>query len=85
VEPVDDKKLITDAISTAWSPASIRTPSISNKKAYKEFKEGTAGKFVGVGVEITARRWLSQSRTRRSKARPPSVLASRPMASITKV
>jgi carboxyl-terminal processing protease len=52
VEAVDEKKLITDAISGMVSnldPHSV----YFDKKAFKEFKEGTAGKFVGVGIEIT--------------------------------
>ncbi|MEI7514926.1 MAG: S41 family peptidase [Betaproteobacteria bacterium] len=52
VEAVDEKKLITDAISgmvSSLDPHSV----YFDKKAYKEFKEGTAGKFVGVGIEIT--------------------------------
>ena len=52
VEPVDEKKLITDAISgmvTALDPHS----AFYDKKAWKEFREGTSGSFVGVGIEIT--------------------------------
>jgi len=52
VEAVDEKKLITDAISgmvSSLDPHSV----YFDKKAFKEFKEGTAGKFVGVGIEIT--------------------------------
>ena len=52
VEPVDEKKLITDAISgmvSSLDPHSV----YFDKKAFKEFREGTAGKFVGVGIEIT--------------------------------
>ncbi|NBW24216.1 MAG: S41 family peptidase [Betaproteobacteria bacterium] len=52
VEPVDDKKLITDAISGMVSSLDPHSQYF-DKKAYKEFKEGTAGKFVGVGIEIT--------------------------------
>jgi C-terminal processing protease CtpA/Prc len=39
--------------SRAWSPAWIRIPSISTKSRFKEFREGTSGRFVGVGIEIT--------------------------------
>lgn len=52
VEPVDEKKLITDAI--AGMVASLDPHSqYFDKKSYKEFREGTSGKFVGVGIEIT--------------------------------
>jgi carboxyl-terminal processing protease len=52
VEPVDEKKLITDAISGmvgSLDPHSV----YFDKKSYKEFREGTSGRFVGVGIEIT--------------------------------
>jgi carboxyl-terminal processing protease len=49
---VDEKKLITDAI--AGMVSSLDPHSVYyDKKAYKEFREDTAGKFVGVGIEIT--------------------------------
>ena len=51
VEPVDEKKLITDAISgmvSSLDPHSV----YFDKKSYKEFREGTSGRFVGVGIEI---------------------------------
>src|SRR5690606_10531784 len=52
VEPVDEKKLITDAI--AGMVASLDPHSqYFDKKSYKEFREGTSGRFVGVGIEIT--------------------------------
>jgi len=52
VEPVDEKKLITDAIS--GMVASLDPHSVYfDKKSYKEFREGTAGRFVGVGIEIS--------------------------------
>src|SRR5665647_2864973 len=52
VEPVDDKKLITDAI--AGMVAGLDPHSIYlDKKALKDFNEGTTGKFVGVGIEIS--------------------------------
>nr|WP_315493584.1 S41 family peptidase [uncultured Rhodoferax sp.] len=52
VEPVDEKKLITDAI--AGMVASLDPHSqYFDKKSFKEFREGTSGKFVGVGIEIT--------------------------------
>ena len=52
VEPVDDKKLITDAISGMVASLDPHSQYF-DKKSYKEFREGTSGKFVGVGIEIT--------------------------------
>ncbi len=52
VEPVDEKKLITDAISgmvSSLDPHSV----YFDKKSFKEFREGTSGRFVGIGIEIT--------------------------------
>lgn len=52
VEPVDEKKLISDAI--AGMVASLDPHSqYFDKKAFKEFREGTSGRFVGVGIEIS--------------------------------
>jgi carboxyl-terminal processing protease len=51
VEPVDEKKLISDAIGgmvTGLDPHS----QYFDKTTFKEFREGTSGKFVGVGIEI---------------------------------
>jgi carboxyl-terminal processing protease len=52
VEPVDDKKLLTDAISGMVSGLDPHSQYF-DKKSYKEFREGTSGRFVGVGIEIT--------------------------------
>ena len=52
VEPVDEKKLITEAISGMVSSLDPHSQYF-DKKSFKEFKEGTSGKFVGVGIEIT--------------------------------
>jgi carboxyl-terminal processing protease len=52
VEPVDEKKMITDAISGMVSSLDPHSQYF-DKKSFKEFKEGTAGRFVGVGIEIT--------------------------------
>ena len=52
VEPVDEKKLITDAISGMVSSLDPHS-AYFDKKSYKEFREGTSGRFVGVGIEIT--------------------------------
>ena len=52
VEPVDDKKLITDAISGMVAGLDPHSQYF-DKKSFKEFREGTSGRFVGVGIEIT--------------------------------
>jgi carboxyl-terminal processing protease len=52
VEPVDEKKLITDAISGMVSALDPHS-AYFDKKAFKEFTESTSGKFVGVGIEIS--------------------------------
>jgi carboxyl-terminal processing protease len=51
VVPVDEKKLISDAITgmvSGLDPHSV----YFDKKSLKEFREGISGKFVGVGIEI---------------------------------
>lgn len=51
VEPADDKKLLTEAIS--GMVASLDPHSVYlDKKAFKELREGTQGKFVGLGIEV---------------------------------
>ncbi len=53
VEPVADNKLLTDAISgmvAALDPHS----AYLDPRAFKELREGTEGKFVGIGIEIAA-------------------------------
>jgi carboxyl-terminal processing protease len=51
VEPVDDKKLLSDAIS--GMVASLDPHSIYlDKKAFREMQETMAGKFVGLGIEV---------------------------------
>ena len=52
VEPVDEKKLITDAIAGMVSGLDPHSVYL-DKKALKDFNEGTSGRFVGVGIEIT--------------------------------
>ncbi|XAH22823.1 S41 family peptidase [Xylophilus sp. GW821-FHT01B05] len=52
VEPVDDKKLITDAISGMVASLDPHSQYF-DKKSFKEFREGTTGRFVGVGIEIS--------------------------------
>jgi carboxyl-terminal processing protease len=51
VVPVDEKKLITDAIGGMVSGLDPHSQYI-DKKSLKEFTEGITGKFVGVGIEI---------------------------------
>ncbi|GAB4212797.1 MAG: S41 family peptidase [Rhodoferax sp.] len=51
VEPVDEKKLITDAIAGMVSGLDPHSVYL-DKKSLKEFNEGTTGRFVGVGIEI---------------------------------
>jgi carboxyl-terminal processing protease len=51
VEPVDEKKLINDAIAgmvSGLDPHSV----FFDKKSFKEFRENTGGKFVGIGIEM---------------------------------
>ena len=52
VEPTDDKKLISNAISGMVSGLDPHS-QYYDKKAFKEFKEETTGKFVGLGIEIS--------------------------------
>lgn len=52
VEPVDEKKLITDAISGMVASLDPHSQYF-DKKSFREFREGTTGRFVGVGIEIT--------------------------------
>jgi len=51
VEPVDEKKLITDAISGMVAGLDPHSQYF-DRKSFKEFREGTSGKFVGIGIEI---------------------------------
>lgn len=51
VEPVDEKKLINDAIAGMVSGLDPHS-QFFDKKSFKEFREGTTGRFVGVGIEI---------------------------------
>ncbi len=52
VEPVDERKLISDAISGMVASLDPHSQYF-DKKTYKEFREGTSGRFVGVGIEIS--------------------------------
>ena len=51
VEPIDEKKLITDAIGGMVSGLDPHSQYF-DKKSFKEFREGTTGKFVGIGIEM---------------------------------
>jgi carboxyl-terminal processing protease len=51
VEPVDEKKLISDAIAGMVSGLDPHSQYF-DKKSFKEFRENTGGKFVGIGIEM---------------------------------
>jgi carboxyl-terminal processing protease len=51
VEPVDEKKLISDAIAGMVAGLDPHSQYF-DKKNFKEFREGTSGKFVGIGIEM---------------------------------
>ncbi|MES2297099.1 MAG: S41 family peptidase [Pseudomonadota bacterium] len=51
VEPVEDKKLLTEAIS--GMVASLDPHSVYlDQKAYREMNESMQGRFVGIGIEV---------------------------------
>ncbi len=52
VEPVDEKKLISEAITGMVASLDPHSQYF-DKKSFKEFREGTSGRFVGVGIEIS--------------------------------
>jgi carboxyl-terminal processing protease len=52
VEPIDEKKLISDAISGMVSGLDPHSQYF-DKKSFKEFRESTGGKFVGIGIEMS--------------------------------
>ena len=52
VEPVEGKKLISDAISGMVASLDPHSQYF-DKESFSEFREGTSGRFVGVGIEIT--------------------------------
>lgn len=52
VEEVDEKKLITDAIAGMVESLDPHSQYYTPEE-YEEFKEGTSGEFVGIGIEIT--------------------------------
>jgi carboxyl-terminal processing protease len=51
VEAVEDKKLLTEAISGMVASLDPHSAFL-DKKAFKELREGTQGKFVGLGIEV---------------------------------
>ncbi len=51
VEPVDEKKLISDAISGMVAGLDPHSQFL-DKKTFKEFRENTGGKFIGIGIEM---------------------------------
>src|SRR6266571_3835309 len=51
VEPVEDKKLLTEAITGMVASLDPHSAYL-DKKAYAELREGSQGKFVGLGIEI---------------------------------
>ena len=52
VEPVSDKKLLEDAVRGMLSGLDPHS-SFLNAEEYQELKEGTAGQFGGLGIEVT--------------------------------
>jgi len=51
VEPVDEKKLIGDAIGGMVSGLDPHSQYF-DKKTFKEFREATTGRFIGIGIEM---------------------------------
>jgi carboxyl-terminal processing protease len=51
VEPVDEKKLIEDAIAGMVAGLDPHSQYF-DKKSYKEFREATGGRFIGIGIEM---------------------------------
>jgi len=51
VETVDEKKLISDAIGGMVAGLDPHSQYF-DKKSFKEFRESTGGKFVGIGIEM---------------------------------
>ncbi len=52
VDPVDDRELINNAISGMVSSLDPHS-QFFDSQSFREFRDGTAGRFVGVGIEIT--------------------------------
>jgi carboxyl-terminal processing protease len=53
VVPVEDKKLLSEAIGGMVSSLDPHSVYL-DQKAYREMRESVAGKFVGVGIEVAA-------------------------------
>ena len=51
VEPVDDKKLLTDAISGMVASLDPHSAYL-DKRAFREMRESMQGRFVGLGIEV---------------------------------
>ncbi|MEF9930498.1 MAG: peptidase S41, partial [Massilia sp.] len=51
VEKVEDKKLLTEAISGMVSSLDPHSVYL-DKNAFKEMRESVQGKFVGIGIEV---------------------------------
>jgi len=51
VEPVDEKKLISDAIAGMVAGLDPHSQYF-DKKSFREFRESTGGKFIGIGIEM---------------------------------
>ena len=51
VEPVDEKKLISDAIAGMVSGLDPHSQYF-DRKSFTEFRENTGGRFVGIGIEM---------------------------------
>ena len=51
VESVDDRKLLTEAINGMVASLDPHSAFL-DKKAYRELREGTQGRFVGLGIEV---------------------------------
>ena len=51
VEPVDEKKLIDDAIGGMVAGLDPHSQYF-DKKSFREFREATTGRFVGIGIEM---------------------------------
>ncbi|HEU4852364.1 MAG TPA: S41 family peptidase [Telluria sp.] len=51
VESVDDRKLLTEAINGMVASLDPHSAFL-DQKAYRELREGTQGRFVGLGIEV---------------------------------
>ena len=74
VEPVDEKKLISDAIGGMVAGLDPHSQYF-DKKTLQGIPRGTTGRFVGIGIEIGMEDGLVEGRQRRSKARRRSAPA----------